>query len=165
MQSKQEAFVQAEGYRGARYHVTAEVTKSLSDHVGAGLFGLYGWRSASADLSNSYTDSSPGPAYDEQLFALMGKLPLGLRVGKRWPCWISVAPFAGVGFGKVELYGHGRWQNGPAFGASVDFFVPAAYLGFAAGAYFLPLGAPGQAGGHEDLGAYFFSLVLGADVR
>jgi hypothetical protein len=43
-------------------------------------------------------------------------------------------------------------------------FFPKVFFGFAAGVYFVPLPAPGEAGGHNDLGMIHLSLVFGADV-
>jgi hypothetical protein len=164
VQSDQEALVQTEGYRGTRFHVTAEITKTLGERFGIGLFGLYGWRNAASQASASQGSLSDAPEYSERLGVIAGTLPIAFCICNHRVVMFRLAPFLGAGFGRVELYGHAPWRTGPAFGGAVDLYVPKVHLGVAAGAYFVPLPAPGQAGAHDDLGAYFLSLMTGFDV-
>lgn len=165
--SDQEDLVQAEGYRGTRYHVTLEVRKTLDEHFGLGFFGLYGWRNADADpqpSSDSYSPLATAPTYSERLFIAAGSVPISFCLCEHTVARFAIVPFVGAGFGHVELYRQMPWHTAPAFGGSLELFVPSLYTGISAGAYFVPFEAPGQAGAHDDLGAYFFSLLFGADV-
>jgi hypothetical protein len=161
--SDQEELVQAEGYHGPRFHVTAEITKTFGEHFGLGLFALYGWRSAKSSASTDPVSPDP-PPYSEHLGIVAGTVPLSLCMCKHAVATVRLAPILGVGFGSADLYGEGSSLVGPAFGGSLELFVPVAHVGAAIGAYFVPVPAPGEAGAHDDLGAYFLSLIVGGDV-
>jgi hypothetical protein len=77
---------------------------------------------------------------------------------------IFASPWLGVGYGAVSLHNRGDWKAGPAFGIGAGIFFPKVHFGFSAGAYWMPMPAPGDAAGHNDLGMYYGSIILGADV-
>lgn len=164
-QSDQEELVGDEGYSGARFHVSAEFARMLSERVGVGVRGLYGWRSAGASLGGqNQTAITEAPAYTEQVAGAALEVPIVFGLDERRSATVALVPFGGPGWGAVGLYRSAPWHRGPLFGGAVELFVPRAHVGIAAGAYFLPLPPPGRTGGHDDLGSYFLSLIVGADV-
>jgi len=163
-QSQQEALVSAESFGGPRFHVSAEVARMLTERVGLGVLGMYGWREAGVDVGSDHTTTlSQPPVYAEQFAGAALEVPIVFDLGPRRSAEVSLVPFAGLGSGGVGLYRSGPWHGGPLFGGSLQIFAPRAYLGAALGAYFLPLPPPGRTGGHNDLGSYFFSLIVGLD--
>jgi hypothetical protein len=163
--SDQEELLELEGYAGMRWNTSLAVSRKLTDVVGVGGLLLYGWRSADAEPEQEYENlTGVAPSYDETLIALGAQAPLSFGLGAQRKAVFFVTPWAGVGFAKAEFESGGNWQAGPALGASTGVFFPRVFLGIATGVYFVPLPAPGEAGGHNDLGMIYLSLVLGADV-
>ena len=166
--SDQEDLLDDEGYSGARFHVSAEFRKSLGEHFGLGVIALFGWRNATADPNPAGNyESVPlahAPTYSERLFVAGAELPITFCLCNHSTARLTLAPFVGPAFGRVELYREtpGHWA--PAFGGSAELFFPKAFLGFSAGAYFAPFSAPGEAAAATNLGAYFLSFILGFDV-
>jgi hypothetical protein len=163
--SDQEELLDLEGYSGMRWNTSLALARKLTDVVGIGGLVLYGWRSADAEIEKENENlTGLAPSYEETLVALGAQVPLSFGIGSKRTAVFFVTPWAGAGFAKAEFESGGAWQAGPAFGASTGMFFPKAYLGFATGLYFVPLPAPGEAGGHNDLGMIFLSLLAGADV-
>lgn len=165
VQSEQERLVAAESFGGPRFHLTGEFARMFSERFGLGVRGIYGWRSAGAEVGESDAKAiTKAPTYEEQFGAVAAELPIVFDLGASHVATLSFVPFVGPGWGGVSLYGSGRWNAGPLFGGEVQLFVPRGHVGLTLGAYFLPLPPPGQLGAHDDLGSYFISLILGADV-
>lgn len=163
--SDQEELLDLEGYAGIRWNTSLAVARKITDVVGVGGLLLYGWRSADAEVGEERENlTGVAPSYEESLVALGAQAPLSFGIGSRRSAVFFVTPWAGVGFAKAEFESGGDWQTGPAFGANTGMFFPKAFLGFAAGVYFVPLPPPGEAGGHNDLGMIHLSLLVGADV-
>ncbi len=166
VQSEQEQLVSEESFGGPRFHVTGAFARMLSERVGVGLRGIYGWRSAGAAVGES--DARPitqAPTYSEQFGAVAAELPIVFDVGTNEVATLTLVPFVGPGWGGVGIHGSAPWKAGPLFGGEVELFAPHGHVGVTLGAYFLPLPPPGQLGGHNDLGSFFISLIAGADVR
>lgn len=165
VQSNQEALVSAEYFGGPRFHATAELARMFSERFGVGLRGMYGWRSAGASVGESGAQAlTKAPSYGEQFAGAAVEVPVVFDVGEGGQATLSLVPFVGPGWGSVGIYRGGPWQVGPLFGGEVELYVPRGHIGVSVGASFLPLPPPGQVGAHNDLGSYFVSLILGADV-
>jgi len=163
--SDQEELIDLEGYAGIRWNTSLAIDRKVTDVLGVGGLVLYGWRSADAETDEERENlTGIAPSYEETLIALGAQAPLTFDIGSSRSVLFFVTPWAGVGFAKAEFEHGGSWQTGPAFGANTGMFFTKAFLGIAAGVYFVPLPPPGEAGGHNDLGMIHLSLLLGADV-
>ncbi len=164
-QSRQETLVSDENFSGPRFHVSAAFARMFTEHIGVGVRGMYGVRNAGADVGGDQKAilSTP-PSYSERFAAVAVEVPIVFELDARHSATVSLVPFAGPGWGSVGFYRGGPWLGGALFGGEGEIFVPRVHLGVALGAYFLPLPAPGRTGGHNDLGSYFISLIVGADV-
>ena len=163
--SDQEELVELEGYTGIRWNTSLAIARKVTDVLGVGALVLYGWRSADAEIDEERESlTGAAPSYEERLIAFGAQAPLSFDIGSNRSVLYFVTPWAGVGFAKAEFGSGGNWQTGPAVGANTGIFFTKAYLGFAAGVYFVPLPPPGEAGGHNDFGMIHLSLLLGADV-
>ena len=164
IKSDQEHLLELMTYGGARWNASLGVARKLTNVVGAGGLVLYGWRAAGPDSNEDESVTGYAPSYDETLFAFGAQLPLTFGVGSQRKIVFFITPWAGVGTARAEFEDGGTWQTGPAFGGGSGLFVPGAFFGAAVGAYWIPLPPPGDAGGHNDLGMFYISLFLGADV-
>jgi hypothetical protein len=166
VQSQQERLVADENFGGPRFHVKGELARMFSEQLGLGVRGIYGWRSAGAAVGEPDAKAvTEAPTYAEQFGAVAAELPVVFELGSKRVATLSLVPFVGPGWGSVGIYGSGRWNAGPFFGGEVELFVPRGHVGLTLGASFLPLPPPGRVGEHNDLGSYFISLILGADVH
>jgi hypothetical protein len=168
-----EQLLNAEGYSGARWAVTAAVERRLHGHLGVGLLGVYGVRTLAAapqDGGNEFLAAAEA-SYSEHHWIAAAELPLTFlpaRLGRSHDAWleISLVPWIGVGFGTHELHGSGEWRAGPAAGgvARLMFRGRHAGAGLAAGAYTLRIAEPSSIPGRVDFGMIFLAVVGGFDV-
>jgi hypothetical protein len=168
-----EQLLNADGYSGARWAVTAAVERRVYGHLGVGLLGVYGVRTLTASPQDG-GDEFLGPAesgYSEHHWIGAAELPLtflAARLGRGEHAWleVSLVPWLGVGFGTHDLHGSGAWRAGPAFGglARLMFRGRHAGAGLAAGAYTLRIVEPSSLPRSVDFGMILLSVVGGFDV-
>ena len=168
-----EQLLNADGYSGARWAVTAALERPVYGHLGVGLLGVYGARTLTAspqDGGNEFLGAAE-PSYSEHYWIAAAELPftfLAARLGRGDHAWleVSLVPWLGVGLGTHDLYGGGVWRAGPALGGvgRLMFRGRHAGAGLAAGAYTLRITEPSSVPGPVDFGMIFLSVVGGFDV-
>ncbi len=168
-----EQLLNADGYSGARWTVTAAVERRVYGHLGVGLLGIYGARTLTASPQDGANEFIEGAVsrYSERHWIAAAELPftfLLARLGHRDHAWleVSLVPWLGVGFGSHEFYGGGEWRAGPALGGTGRLMVRGRHggAGLAAGAYTLRVAQPSSVPTAVDFGMIFFGVVGGFDV-
>ena len=131
--SLQETVLDLDGYGSARYLVSVEVGRFLSEDVALAGFALGSGRSDSSRRG--------GPELREESYAVGVALPLVVRLP--FSNAVVLSPRFGAGFGAQSFHGDPEYRLGFGFGADLALLVAHAHVGFGLGFWSLRVPSKG----------------------